>query len=190
MAFISKIDFLNCMNVMWAFQRIFFSYMMIFSEPVFKIFETVKSKVLNIAIIYISDFYIQFIILLIECQNFKIVVLLIKAVVYFNFSVQIKIRYLIYTIFFFLLYFFLYFILPNFFYVKSCLLNPFKIFLFSNSPVLFFKMKLKFANTTSSTPCFFLNIFLLFSSCIFLQVRLKQPENSFYQYLIFYSFWK
>ena len=99
MAFIPKIDFLNCMNVMWTFQRIFFSYMMIFSEPVFKIFETVKSKILNIAIIYISDFYIQFIILLIECQNFKIVVLLIKAVVHFNFSVQIKIGYFIYSIF-------------------------------------------------------------------------------------------
>ena len=99
MVFIPKIDFLNCMNVMWAFQRIFFSYMMIFSEPVFKIFETVKSKILNIAIIYISNFYIQFIILLIEYQNFKIVVLLIKAVVHFNFSVQIKIGYFIYSIF-------------------------------------------------------------------------------------------
>ena len=146
---------------------------MIFSKSVFKIFETVKSKILNIAIIYISNFYIQFIILLIECQNFKIVVLLIKAVVHFNFFVQIKIRYLIYTIFFFLLYFFLYFMFPNFFYIQSCLLNPFKIFLFNNLPVLFFKIKLKSANTTSSTPCFFLNIFLLFSSCIFLQVRLK-----------------
>ena len=147
--------------------------MMIFSEPVFKIFETVKSKILNIAIIYISNFYIQFIILLIECQNFKIIVLLIKTVVHFNFSVQIKIGYFIYPIFFFLLYFFFYFMLPNFFYVKSRLFNAFKIFLFNNSPVLFFKIKLKSANTTSSTPCFFLNIFLLFSSCIFLQVRLK-----------------
>lgn len=147
--------------------------MMIFSEPVFKIFETVKSKILNIAIIYISNFYIQFIILLIECQDFKIVVLLIKTVVHFNFSVQIKIRYFIYSIFFFLLYFFLYFMFSNFFYVKSRLFNAFKIFVFSNSPVLFFKIKLKSANTTSSTPCFFLNIFLLFSSCIFLQVRLK-----------------
>ena len=71
----------------------------IFPKPVFKIFETVKSKILNIAIIYISNFYIQFIILLIECQNFKIVVLLIKAVVHFNFSVQIKIGYFIYSIF-------------------------------------------------------------------------------------------
>ena len=147
--------------------------MMIFSEPVFKIFETVKSKILNIAIIYISNFYIQFIILLIECQDFKIVVLLIKTVVHFNFSVQIKIRYFIYSIFFFLLYFFLYFMFSNFFYVKSRLFNAFKIFVFSNSPVLFFKIKLKSANTASSTPCFFLNIFLLFSSCIFLQVRLK-----------------
>ena len=98
--------------------------MMIFSEPVFKIFETVKSKILNIAIIYISDFYVQFIIFLIECQNFKIVVLLIKAVVHFNFSVQIKIRYFIYSIFFFLLYFFLYFMFSNFFMSNlACLMS-------------------------------------------------------------------
>ena len=147
--------------------------MMIFSEPVFKIFETVKSKILNIAIIYISNFYIQFIILLIECQNFKIVVLLIKAVVHFNFSVQIKIRYFIYSIFFFLLYFFLYFMFSNFFYVKSRLFNAFKIFVFSNSPVLFFKIKLKSANTASSTPCFFFEYFFIIFKLYFSPSSLK-----------------